>query len=265
MSPSARTHLTLAVACILLFAAPAVTGQELPPEETPPADPQPAPPPVTIAEPEPPGVETITIHVPAPKPAPAKPKPTPRIASAVSARVRAPAPARREPVRREQPADEESYEPYVPPVAAPIEVPRRTVRTAVGAKAKAVRARTRAKKPAERLVALQPSERRAAAWTSAVAPAVPARVEPWQEAGVLGATAGSPALVAEDGGGLPLLVLVLAVLGLLTLGIAAGAPLLASYRPDVFVPLVRSREDISFVGLCLLGSGLLAWAVVAGI
>ncbi len=70
---------------------------------------------------------------------------------------------------------------------------------------------------------------------------------------------------AVDGGGsrAPILLAVLALAGTLLLGLAASAPRLAALWPEVFVPVIRGRDTVSVVGLCLLASGLLAWAIIS--
>ena len=60
----------------------------------------------------------------------------------------------------------------------------------------------------------------------------------------------------------PYLLFLLALAGTLLLGLAGAAPRLAFYWPQVFVPVMRERDAVSFFGLCLLTSGVLAWAIV---
>jgi hypothetical protein len=68
---------------------------------------------------------------------------------------------------------------------------------------------------------------------------------------------------ADDGSSAPYLLALLAVAGALLLGLAGAAPRLAFYWPEVFVPVIRGRETVSFAGLCLVASSALAW-VIAG-
>jgi hypothetical protein len=54
----------------------------------------------------------------------------------------------------------------------------------------------------------------------------------------------------------------LAIGGTLLLGLASAAPRLAPYWPEVFIPVARGRDAVSFFGLCLLASGAVAWVIV---
>jgi hypothetical protein len=64
--------------------------------------------------------------------------------------------------------------------------------------------------------------------------------------------------------GAPYPLFLLAFGGVLLLGVAGAAPRLAWYWPGVFVPVTRERDALSFFGLCLLASGVLAWAIAGG-
>ena len=59
------------------------------------------------------------------------------------------------------------------------------------------------------------------------------------------------------------LLIALAVVGSLLLGIAGAAPRLAWYWPEIFVPVTRDRDMLTFFGACLIVGGVVAWAIVA--
>ena len=67
----------------------------------------------------------------------------------------------------------------------------------------------------------------------------------------------------DEEAGRPYPLFLLAVVGGLLLAVAGAAPRLALVWPGVFVPVTRERDSVSFFGLCLLASGVLAWAIVS--
>jgi hypothetical protein len=227
--------------------SPAAGAQEPPPETV-----IAPPPPVLLEDPEPAPIDTttITIHVPQPKPAP---RPKVKVKAKVVAPDLTEEPDRSEEVQPQPAAEppalnrssevDRSYE-----VAEPQGVAAEPARTPRPARApEAVVPRAYAPRQLERGLAERVSETLLRSDAGDRGPT----------AAVLGVTAGDAApFAAERSGGPSPLVFFLAVVGLATLTFAGAMPLLAAYSPETFVPVLRIRRNVSFVGLCLLAAGL---------
>lgn len=218
-------------------APPPVQTGPLPPEETvpPPAPPNP-PPTTTRGDPPEPQSQTITLTVPA---APAvKPK------QVVTKQASASAPA---PAAKEEKA-----------------APRSAARTRERDRPR--RARSDAEPVVPKMTA-KPKRKpvRRAKQSAAAAPApvvsryaVVAR-DSTRASAVLGAQFPPQAVSASPPDRGLYLLIAFAVVGSLLLGIAGSAPRLAWHWPEIFVPITRERDGLSFFGACLIVCGVVAW------
>jgi hypothetical protein len=241
MTP-ARTVLAaaLCVAALVPATAAGADGDPPPVETTPPTEPAPppetTPPDVVTLEPEPPP-RTITINVPAipeppkPKAQPAKPV-TRVVAEPRRKRVRASRVSRAS--RRDEPVVESSSEeaekqPVKParakprPRKRPVAVPRRPVTTHAP------------------VVAPQPHDSRL-------------------KAGVLAAEYSLPSGSDSGTGSFAYVLLSIGTLAGFLLALAGSAPALASAWPRAFVPVIKERERLFLIGLCI-ACGAFAWAI----
>jgi hypothetical protein len=245
-----RSLVLLGAVFFVLLALPAPAfGQEPPPP--PPADPPPEDPAPPVSEITVEGPTTITLTVPplpakkAPAPKAAAPKPDPDPAPPPP-----PAPRRStpEPVYAPEPEPEPVYSSAAEPepqTAAPVR-----------------KAKAKPKpKPKVRRVKQKPTPKPVAPVTT-IEPALPI-VTIVEERRPFVAALPPPVYAPDDGSEAPMLVLlVVGFAGTLLLGFAGVAPRLAFYWPEVFVPVARERDAVSFFGLCLLASGIVAWAIV---
>ena len=250
-SAPARTRpLVLLGAVLLALLALPATGlaQSSGEEPPPPADPLPEPQPPVVEIPELQGPTTITLKVPPPPAQRAAPK---VIVVPVPERARPPAPA----PRSYTPEPEPAYVPEPEPAYSPAAEPE---------PAAAAPARKAKPQPKPKPKVRKPKKRPAAppAPAEAIKPALPV-VTLVEERRPFVAALPPPPYVSGDQSTAPLyLLFLLALSGTLLLGVAGAAPRLAFYWPEVFVPVTRERDAVSFFGLCLLASGVLAWAIV---
>lgn len=213
----------------------------LPPEETaPPPAPTNPPPTTTPNDPPEPQSQTITLTVPA------APAAKPKQVVAKQASASAPAPA----------AKEESAAPRSAARMRERDRPRRARSYAEPAALKATAKPTR--RPA----------RRAKQLPAAVPAPVASRYavvvrDSTRASAVLGAQFPPQAVAASPPDRGLYLLIALAVVGSLLLGVAGAAPRLAWYWPEIFVPIARAREGLSFFGASLIVCGVVAWAIVA--
>lgn len=213
-----------------------------PPEETaPPA--QTSPPPTTTPDnPTKPQSTTITLIVPA------APAAKPKRAVAKQASASAPAPA----------ANEEKA------------APRSAARTRESDRRQ--RTRSYAEPAAPKATAKPKPKRKPARRAKQLPGAAPTPLTPryavvvrdsTRASAVLGAQFPPQAVAASPPDRALYLLIALAVVGSLLLGIAGAAPRLAWYWPEIFVPVARERDGLSFFGACLIVCGVVAWAIVA--
>lgn len=255
----------LLVALLLAaFAVPAAAAAQSSGEEPEPPAMEPSPPPenpvIEIQVPS--GPQTITLIVPplteekrsAPEPAP---KPDsgrrPQPARRYTAPVAAAPPSTHEPEPVYSPTPLDQTEPSA------VQSPQREAVAKSKAKAKAKAARK--PQPARRTTTV-PKPLPAAA----VEPALPV-LTIVEERRSLAAALPQPPYAPEDtGAALPYLLFVLGLAGAGLLALAGAAPRLALLWPGIFVRVIRERDVLSLFGLCLLASGVLAWAIAgAGI
>jgi hypothetical protein len=236
MTP-ARTVLAaaLCVAALVPATAAGADGDPPPVETTPPTAPAPppetTPPDVVTFEPEPPP-RTITIDVPAipepPKPKLQPAKPVTRVATEPRRKRASRASRRYEPVA-ESGSQEAEKQPVKParakarPRKRPVAVPRRPVTTHAP------------------VVASQPHDSRLTA-------------------GVLAAEYSLPSDSGLGTGSFAYVLLSIGTLAGFLLVLAGSAPALASAWPRAFVPVIKERERLFLIGLCI-ACGAFAWAI----